>query len=665
MTRKFRLAQRHMLQTNFAGGQLDAAMRGRVDTQIYAAGAENLYNFALLMQGGVRRRPGLERLANLPDNITSIRSCAFLVSFDDTYVVLLYATGTTTTFFRVYTDDGVAAGSAIAAPYTEAELSQVRWAQRADTMIFAHENHQPRVLTRTGTLTFSLSLFTFFVDSVKTRQPYYKYAASNVTLIWSGTQLTASASVFTSAYVGLTIEKWDEAALKMDYFNITGYTSGTVVTATKLGSGTHDTTLSTLLWAEPAFSNVRGWPRTLAFHGQRLWFGGSKYLPSHLFSSSSSRFFDFWVGEGKDDESIQIPIASDQIADIMHLASLRNLLIFTDHKQLYVPQSTSQPVTPQNVQVSEANVVGCTRVRPVPMERSLIMQQPIGVTVRECFWNDVIANFEANPVNLQAIQLADNFVDMAGGNGSEEAPELYLYAVRQDGRLSVMQMNKAENKTGWTSWKTRGDDQFKAVSVVYDRPIVVSRRQMGASTKWFLERFTYEQTLDCANTFVAGAPTQVFTDAFPHLANREVDVTVDAGGRANAYHLGKFTIGATGTLNISSIGINFQTVHAGFNYEAHLKTLPVTGDVEDGDLSLRKKRINKIIVQLWEALSVELEGNDILFRFSGEDLEDPPAPQSGSFEFARLGWDRLGQVSMAMKRPLNGSILSITTEVSY
>ena len=63
------------LQTNFASGQLDPLMAARTDTKAYANGAETLTNVMQLVQGGVKRRMGMEYLAEIGEHARHYSFC--------------------------------------------------------------------------------------------------------------------------------------------------------------------------------------------------------------------------------------------------------------------------------------------------------------------------------------------------------------------------------------------------------------------------------------------------------------------------------------------------------------------------------------------------------------------------------------------------------------
>ena len=62
---------------------------------------------------------------------------------------------------------------------------------------------------------------------------------------------------------------------------------------------------------EDAWSNTRGWPRTVTFHEGRLYFGGSYALPSTLFASKVADIFNFKPAEGLDDDAIKVTLQTD------------------------------------------------------------------------------------------------------------------------------------------------------------------------------------------------------------------------------------------------------------------------------------------------------------------------------------------------------------------
>ena len=114
---------------------------------------------------------------------------------------------------------------------------------------------------------------------------------------------------------------------------------------------------------EPAFSALRGWPVTVAFHQDRLVIGGSRDLPNRLWLSKAGDLFNFDLGEGLDDEAIEFPILSDQVNAIRGVFSGRHLQVFTSGAEWMV---TGDPLTPTSVQARRQTRIGSVVDRYVP-----------------------------------------------------------------------------------------------------------------------------------------------------------------------------------------------------------------------------------------------------------------------------------------------------------
>ena len=99
------------------------------------------------------------------------------------------------------------------------------------------------------------------------------------------------------------------------------------------------------------FHKVNGFPQTVTFHEQRLFFGGVLALPDGVQASKVADFFNFDVGDAEDADSVQIQIGSDQVNEIRHLVSGRRLQILTSTSEFFMKPEVSKPITPTNIQI--------------------------------------------------------------------------------------------------------------------------------------------------------------------------------------------------------------------------------------------------------------------------------------------------------------------------
>ena len=261
-------------QTNFTAGELSPRLLGREDISRYAAGVSELQNFLVMPHGGADRRPGSHYVAPVKNAAKRVRLVEFEFSVTQAYILEFGDL-----YIRFYKDNGQIESSPgvpyeIASEFPEADLMELQYAQTADVMYIAHKNHWPRKLTRTGHTAWTITEPTF------TDGPYLPDNATAITMQPSATTgaitITASSAYFVSTMAPTGTEPG--ALISITHVGtrgvarITSFTSSTQVNATVLiafGATTAQTT-----WREGAWSTYRGFPRSVTFFEQRLYFGG-------------------------------------------------------------------------------------------------------------------------------------------------------------------------------------------------------------------------------------------------------------------------------------------------------------------------------------------------------------------------------------------------------
>lgn len=206
----------------FGLGEISPDFLFRRDTDQYIDAAKKMRNARPIDSGSFERRPGTERIAT-PD--LSGLLIGFYFNQEQKYI-LHFSNGR----MDAYLEDGTAAGNVTSAPWTDDILEGMRWRQEGDVIFLVHRDMAPQILRRTGASTWSRSAYAF--DSVfgsTIAQPYYKFAEDAVTIqpsaiTGTGITITASASVFTNAYIGTRLRYLGRE------ISITGYTNGTTLT---------------------------------------------------------------------------------------------------------------------------------------------------------------------------------------------------------------------------------------------------------------------------------------------------------------------------------------------------------------------------------------------------------------------------------------------------
>ncbi|PWC34759.1 hypothetical protein [Azospirillum sp. TSO35-2] len=623
----------HLVKTNFTAGEIGRRLLGRGDLKAYDNGALALRNLFIDPTGGVTRRSGLA--------FTGLaRGDGRLVAFER---------NTEQTYLLVFTAgwidvlQGGARLASVAAPWTLDQLAQITWTQSADTLLVCHPDVSPRKLTRGADGGWTLAEWAYTVENEALRLPFHRFGDPAVTVTPSDTSgaitVTASAAVFDPRHDGTRIRIKDRQLL------VTGVVSATQINATV--KETLADTQATTDWEEQAFSSLRGWPVSAAFHQDRLVIGGSRDLPNRLWLSRSARIWNFDLGQGLDDEAIEFGILSDQVNAVRAVFSGRHLQVFTSGAEYMV---TGDPLTPQSMQVNRQTRIGS------PLDRSIPPRDVEGATlfvprnrreIREFLYTDTEAAYQSNDLALLARHLVVNPRDQ-----DYDQNRRLLFVAMEDGALGALTAYRAEDVTAWTRLET--DGAVRSVAAVGDDVYTLVDR----AGVWTIERFDDALNLDAAITAARAEPAAVW-GGLAHLEGRRVAVIADGVVRNPA------TVQA-GTITLAPPAAR---VEIGLPYTHRVEPLPANllGQATGADLV----RLVAVTFRLEEtaALRVDL-GRGLqdlpLHRLGPQPAGGVPPPVSGDRRLRALGWRYDIDVPLwriEQDAPLPFTLLSVTMEL--
>ena len=627
-----------LLKTSFTAGELSPELLGRGDLAAYENGAARLRNVVIRPTGGVARRPGLRFVdpARGPGRLV-----AFEFNTEQTY--LLAFSG-----FRLDVYRGGEKVASVATPWTAAQLAQIGWTQSADTLLVTHPELPPKRITRTAEDAWTVADWAFVAEDGALRQPYHKFAAPEATLTPGGTTgtvtLTASAPVFLAGHAGV---RFRLGGKEVEIAAVLSPTQAQAAVKQTLAG-----TAATSDWDEAAFSPVRGWPVSVAFHQDRLVIGGSRDLPNRLWLSKSGELFNFDLGTGLDDEAIEFPILSDQVNAIRAVFSGRHLQIFTSGAEWMV---TGDPLTPASVQVKRQTRIGSPVDRTVPprdVDGATLFVSRNGRELREFLFTDVEQAYAATDLALLARHAFADPVDQ-----DYDAARRLFHVVLADGRLATLTVYRAEQVTAWTFQETAG--AFRSVAAVGDDLYALVERD-GA---FLIEMFDEALFADSALSGESVVPAEVWT-GLDHLEGRTVKLVADGTLRADAVVSGGAIM----------LDVPARRVAAGLAYEHAVEPLPPAAN----GAALQGPRFRPIDVtfRLHETGALRLDLGrgfaDVPFRRIGPQgvlggVLDGPAPRfTGDRTLRALGWRRGGTAPLwrlAQDAPLPCTILSVNTRI--
>ncbi len=245
-------------------------------------------------------------------------------------------------------------------------------------------------------------------------------------------------------------------------------------------------------WDEQLYSDVNGYPRTCCFHEQRLYFGGSTSAPDYLTSSKVGAFFNFDVGTAKDDESLQMQIASDQINEIRHLVSGRVLEIFTSGAEFFLRPQTGKNITPTEVMIVRQTSFGVQQAgMPRPFDGGTLYIQKNGKNIRDYVFASTTELFDSNNTSLESSHLIITPDDTATATALPGRTEQFYFLVNSDGTMCVYNSQKDQKIFGWTQWNT--DGKYKSVCSTSSTIFALVERTINSVTAYYLEQFASTQ----------------------------------------------------------------------------------------------------------------------------------------------------------------------------
>lgn len=649
------------LQNDFTTGEMDPKLRARSDIDQYKSGLAKATNVTIQPQGGAKRRPGSRYIATLPSNASQgVRMIPFEFSTTVSYM-LVFVPGRMYVFkdgALVTNINGSGLDYLAISSLTGAIIGDMCWTQSYDTLILVHEDLAPIRVFRGGTDTswtasnLSFQFIPKYAFSLSTSQPGATLTPSATT---GNITLTASAGVFSGSHVNQYVNNLGNFGRA----RITAFVSSTQVKARVVIPFFDTAAIGAGSWEleagyEDVWSGSRGYPRTVAFYGGRLFFGGSKTRPSTVWGSRVGDYFDFNPGEALADDAVEATADTGQYNAIVDIYSGRALQIFSVGAEFFVPQPTDEPITPTNfslkVQTENGSRPG---VRVCNIEGGTIFIQRQGKALAEFIFTNTEQAYTAAKISLLSSHLLKDPSEMAIKNAtSTDEGDRLLIVNSRDGTMACYTLLRSQKVIAPSEWTT--DGQYVAVGVDVDDAYTVVKRVVGGADQYFVELFDEDLELDCARAANSSAAA---VSTLSYINGKTVKVIRDGLIEADK-------VVASGVVTFDRPATTSYQI--GLNYVPVIKTLPVAPRTAAGSIRGNKKRVFDIIVDLFETQSLSIQGREIAFRNFGQSVLDRSVTDYTGLKRVDtlLGYDREGAITITQNDPLKMTILGIEYKVS-
>ena len=576
-------------------------------------------------------------------------------------------------------------------PYTTAQLGDVKVAQTENVMLLFHEEHPPQRIITDGLD----ALNSFIVDPIPfVNVPQYDYnddssptpvaevqeltfahfadgntfqldvggiLSKNITFAGDS---TADEQASTAENIRKNLQdmpNFGNSGISVSRTDVAEYTitfdgesaqplellSGFATATTNINSSAAIGVVRTATGvsrAEDVWSANRGYPRTGVFYDGRLWLGGTKSKRQSIFASRAGTFFDYFLEEGDDDEAIFITIDSRGLTNIVDLNPDRGLQVFCSGAEFVVKGST-----PAEIIVEQQTRHGTFGLETQSIDGATLFVDKNGKTLRQFLFNFNEDAFTSNDISVLSSQLIDQPVDMAILPGTTTDDANWVFIVNQDGTAAVLNTMRSQDINGFTRWTpgaSSTDDTkkntIKSCAVAGDQLYMISQRTPSSTAFLDIERWDFDRMLD------SGVKQTVTTTGS--------DITLSVGSRLEGFTLGVIADGnvlpdravSSGNITITAAemtGTSSRVIEYGLNFNCKVKPMPLNTQGPGGMNTMKRKKIVRMNVRVYESAGVQIDGNDVPVRKLGESedspLNTPYTPRTGIIQDNNggNGWD--------------------------
>jgi len=223
-----------------------------------------------------------------------------------------------------------------------------------------------------------------------------------------------------------------------------------------------------------AFSERTGYPSTVAFHENRLWWAGVKTQPGRIWGSQKDDYYIYLIGT-KATDALDITLQSTNTSRILWLKSYNKSLVAATGLEIFTVDAGEgdAQISSTNIRARARASIGACNIPGVATADSLLYFQNGKRKLRELSYNFSRDAWDTPDMTIYAEHLAEleGFTEISYMN----APEPVLWCITWDGSLVGFSYDRAQNITAWhrhitgdrnAYYNRTPEGTFRSVSVV-------------------------------------------------------------------------------------------------------------------------------------------------------------------------------------------------------
>lgn len=458
---------------------------------------------------------------------------------------------------------------------------------------------------------------------------------------------------------------------------VTGYSSATEVTVDVI----HElaSTDPTDYWAQGAWSGAQGYPRTIALHENRVWYGGTAEEPLRVWGSAIDDYENYQLGVN-DSDAVDFVLASTRNNLIQWMVSQRSALTIgtTGGEFTMSSRSPELAISASTVSVRQQSSYGGAFLQGLIINDSMVFLQRLSRKIREYRYDWESDSQVGRDITLFAEHITMGSIQQMDFS---QQPNSILWGVTADGSLIGLTYERDQEVLAWHRHRTEG--AFESVAVIpgenADEVWVSARRSINGNTVRYLERlepYTSWHHLVSTEDSSTDETQLLFQDAGLKITNDPASTSVSGLDHLEGETLSIRVDGATHPLKIVSGGaitLDYPgtEISVGLAYVPQVETMPLVGPTQIGSSKGRKSRIHRAIFDLYRtrALEFSTRGADaaaadwerIPFRNTRDVMDAPPPLRTEKVDITAAGhYDFDVTLAFRQAQPQPATILALT-----
>lgn len=499
-------------------------------------------------------------------------------------------------------------------------------------------------------------------------------AAPNVTF-------TGGGGSGASASGGITLDTGTIAAIQLASGG-TGYTSAPTVEITP-PAGT--TAAATTNWRLGLWGGTNGYPSTVTFFEDRLYWGGCTQYPQRIDGSVVSDYENLqpteYNGVVTDADAVGFTLNANDVNAIRWMVSDERGLIIGTAGAEWLLRATAfgYPITPTNVQAKPSSFYGSAKVQPIKAGRYTLFVQRDARKLREMGYLFQIDGFQALDVSAVSEHLLLNGITQMA---LQKTPQQIAWMVRGDGELIGMTYEKEQEVIGFHQHAFGGysnaghTDAANVESVACipapdgtrDEVWVLTQRYINGQIKRYIEVMTKMWNtgdnvadavyLDCSSSYSGSPATHI--SGLTWLEGETVQVLADGATHPDC------------VVSAGAITLNFAAskVQVGYTYNSDAKTLRIEAGGADGTSQVKLKRIHRVGVRLLDTIGLQIgpsfsDMEIVPFRSSADAMDEglPAFSDDKAWISINDSYTRAGQLCLRQAQPLPANVQLIVAQL--